>query len=71
MKKIINICLLLVCVFLFTQNAIAGDPKGAAPNSGDGVSDGSGSTTQDGPKGSGSGVPAPNSGDGVSDGSGK
>ena len=73
MKKFISICLLLLCVFVFTQNVIAGeeDSKGAATNSGDGVSDGSGLSSQDGPKGNGSGSPAPNSGDGVPDGSGK
>lgn len=45
---------------------------GPAPNSGDGVSDGSGMDTQIGPQGD-SGVtegPAPNSGDGIPDGSG-
>ena len=71
MKKFIGFCLLGICLFTFTQGAFAADSKGDAPNSGDGVSDGSGMTTQDGPKGSGTGTPAPNSGDGVPDGSGK
>ncbi|MCM8813762.1 MAG: hypothetical protein NC924_07510 [Candidatus Omnitrophica bacterium] len=57
------------------------DEKGhatPAPNSGDGVSDGSGYDAPSGPKDTGSGVssqgygePAPNCGDGISDGSGR
>ena len=49
-----------------------GVASGPAPNSGDGVPDGSGLETQSAPQ-SDSGVapgPAPNSGDGVPDGSG-
>jgi len=52
----------------------AKDSPGPAPNSGDGVSDGSGLDSPNGPNAAGQGAgsvgPAPNSGDGVSDGSG-
>ena len=51
--------------------------SGPAPNSGDGISDGSGLDSPNGPvgegnsdTGNGSNGPAPNSGDGVPDGSG-
>ncbi len=57
-----------------TVSAVSG-PLGPAPNSGDGIPDGSGLEIPGGPKsetGSGSGLvgPAPNSGDGIPDGSG-
>ena len=67
--------LLLVLVFvvisalIFNFSALAGrDSQGPAPNSGDGISDGSGMDGQNG--NSGGFGPAPSSGDGVSDGSG-
>jgi hypothetical protein len=51
--------------------AVAGEREGPAPNSGDGISDGSG---MDDPHNADSGAnspgPAPNSGDGIPDGSG-
>ena len=53
------------------------DSPGPAPNAGDGISDGSGLDSPNGPSdtatndtGSGNTGPAPNAGDGVSDGSG-
>jgi len=71
MKKIKKwIVVILIAMFLtgITSEAVAGSSPGPAPNSGDGVSDGSGMGGQSGPS-DGPG-PAPNSGDGVSDGSG-
>ena len=68
MKKI---CILLsVVLFVFSCTVLANDSsqKGPAPNSGDGVSDGSG-MEPGGPDTDGTG-PAPNSGDGIPDGSG-
>lgn len=57
----------IAAMFVFVPMAYAGSVSpGPAPNSGDGVSDGSGLTHPDSP---GQG-PAPNSGDGISDGSG-
>ena len=75
---IILVGLLLTSV-VFAGLAIAsGNNNGydePAPNSGDGVSDGSGYDSQNGPNGNdgsdnGNDGPAPNSGDGVSDGPG-
>ncbi|MFC1942647.1 hypothetical protein ACFLWU_05470 [Chloroflexota bacterium] len=67
-----------VLIVLLAGAALADDssgPMGPAPNSGDGVPDGSGFEGTNGPNGtigSGSGPigPAPNSGDGIPDGSG-
>ena len=80
MKKII--VLILIAAFLMISlncMAIAKNSPGPAPNSGDGVDDGSGFKWDDNgfpiepdfPFGSGDAPgPAPNSGDGVDDGSG-
>jgi hypothetical protein len=62
-------------VVALAGTALAAESTGPAPNSGDGISDGSGFDGPNGPIGSaelGSGPigPAPNSGDGISDGSG-
>ena len=62
---------LLVISIMLAGNSIAGDDNGygePAPNSGDGISDGSGFDSPNGPC-SGEG-PAPNSGDGIPDGPG-
>lgn len=61
--------LVVAAALMFNYPALAGgDGPGPAPNSGDGVSDGSGMDGQNGdPDGHG---PAPNSGDGIPDGSG-
>ena len=72
--KIITILVSLLAIsIIFAGNSIAGD--GPAPNSGDGVPDGSGFDDTHGSNGVGSlgnghGGPAPNSGDGVPDGPG-
>ena len=69
-KKIIVTCL-AIGMLAIAGNVFAGD--GPAPNSGDGVSDGSGLDPEpngEGVFGDGYGEPAPNSGDGISDGSG-
>jgi hypothetical protein len=51
--------------------AVAGEREGPAPNSGDGIPDGSGmDDTLNGNPDSNSHGPAPNSGDGIPDGSG-
>lgn len=75
MKK--ALVLLMVMVFLSGTCGMAVAGNGAAPNAGDGISDGSGLDSPFGPQGddsAGSGDesqgPAPNSGDGVPDGSG-
>ena len=72
MKRVI--LALLVLLFILPGVAVAGGP---APNSGNGISDGSGMDTQVGPAETGQAEdsagpagPAPNSGDGVNDGSG-
>ncbi len=68
MKKIIALLTALFVLGFASGPVMAG--SGPAPNSGDGVSDGSG---MDGGPNSGNGNapgPAPSSGDGVSDGSG-
>jgi len=78
MKRKITIILVS---FLLTTVAFAGlctasnGNDGSAPNSGDGVPDGSGYDSPNGPNGNddsgnGNDGPAPNSGDGVSDGPG-
>ena len=71
MKKLIALLTVLFVLGFNTGPVIAGSgPSGPAPNSGDGVSDGSG---MDGGPSSDNGNaqgPAPNSGDGVPDGSG-
>lgn len=73
MKNLIVIGLIgMLVVTVFCGFAIAGMKEGPAPNSGDGVSDGSGleEPFQNGEPLVDSPGPAPNSGDGVSDGSG-
>ena len=74
MKKIIIIMFLVVGIIGITGTAIA-DGMGPAPNSGDGIPDGSGFDAPNGPNGEGvsgdgHGEPAPNSGDGIPDGPG-
>ena len=74
MKKWI-VCMFLIVFFAFNLSPAIGassGPAGPAPNSGDGISDGSG---LDSPNGTNGGIdvgtgPAPNSGDGIPDGSG-
>nr|WP_321498134.1 hypothetical protein [uncultured Methanolobus sp.] len=71
--KRIAILIGLLLLIGSSGNAMAGAAEGPAPNSGDGVSDGSGmdGSIQNGnPVAENSKGPAPNSGDGVSDGSG-
>lgn len=71
MKKTITIALILLfvaCTFIGTVTAA--NSNGPAPNSGDGVSDGSGLEPPYGNTGSPGMGPAPNSGDGIPDGSG-
>jgi len=60
---------MVVVLMMLLAQAIA---TGPAPNSGDGVSDGSGLVVTVGPKGNAAVAPgpAPNSGDGIPDGSG-
>jgi hypothetical protein len=68
MRRLIALMVVLLLV-LAGLAAYAG--PGPAPNSGDGVPDGSGYETPPGPIGSGDPFgPAPNAGDGISDGSG-
>jgi len=73
MKKICAILLIttILTLTLMTGFVAASNATGPAPNSGDGISDGSGfnqpNQQQPNPPGNG---PAPNSGDGISDGSG-
>ena len=78
MKKLIvvmSILALFAANFSLASEAEFG-PNGPAPNSGDGIPDGSGMDGNNGPNGTGSGSgdgptgPAPNSGDGIPDGSG-
>ena len=72
MKKMISIAIIVLvfatmfCGIVAAANSFGPLLDGPAPNSGDGVSDGSG---LDNPVNPGMG-PAPNSGDGVSDGPG-
>jgi hypothetical protein len=81
MKKLLKMLGLTLALVVIMTVAIAGTvsassgPMGPAPNSGDGVSDGSGFEIPNGPNadvglGSGPVGPAPNSGDGIPDGSG-
>ena len=75
MKKIVTSAILVLIVASMAIGIVAAieDPFGPAPNSGDGVSDGSGNDMQDWPNGGVNGEapgPAPNVGDGISDGSG-
>jgi hypothetical protein len=77
MKKLFLMIVVVVVALSFSGAAYAAgmDPMGPAPNSGDGIPDGSGFESPIGPNGgagSGSGPqgPAPNSGDGIPDGSG-
>ena len=74
MKKWIVCIFLIICFLVNLSPAIGGDSEspGPAPNSGDGISDGSGFDGPNGPNGETDGGegPAPNSGDGISDGSG-
>ena len=68
MKKIVGIAvLLLVFASMFCGTVVAANSVGSGPNSGDGVSDGSG---LDAPFGQNADPGAPNSGDGIPDGSG-
>ena len=71
MTKIAIMACLTIGILAIAGNAMAGD--GPAPNSGDGVSDGSGFEPEpngEGVFGDGYGEPAPNSGDGIPDGPG-
>ena len=75
MKKVLVIGLLVVVSLLVLGSGIAlaaNGPSGPAPNSGDGIPDGSGLEAPNGPNGTEIGVngPAPNSGDCESNGSG-
>lgn len=73
MKKIVGIgILVLVCASMLVGTVAAAQySAGPAPNSGDGVSDGSGFDPHNCPNDVSPGDgPAPNSGDGVPDGSG-
>ena len=73
MKKLIMV-IVVVSALMFNFSALADNdghgPAGPAPNSGDGVSDGSGMDGHNGNDSDDGHGPAPNSGDGVSDGSG-
>ena len=72
MKKIVSAIVLLVVASMLCGIVAAADSSvGPAPNSGDGVSDGSGFEQPNGQyEGSPGDGPAPNSGDGIPDGSG-
>jgi len=72
MKTLIVVALVAVLVaVVFVGLAVVGMQEGPAPNSGDGVSDGSGMDDPlNGNPNANSPGPAPNSGDGVPDGSG-
>jgi hypothetical protein len=71
-KKVVLLCVIIGIVGI-AENAIA-DGMGPAPNSGDGIPDGSGIDSPNGPNGEGlignGPGPAPNSGDGIPDGPG-
>jgi len=72
-RKLIVLLVVVVMVLATAGSALASNgPAGPAPNSGDGVSDGSGFDGTNGPLGNvdGDTGPAPNSGDGIPDGSG-
>ncbi len=71
MKKIIALLTILFVLGLAAGPAISGaGASGPAPDSGDGISDGSGMDSGPNSDGGNSPGPAPNSGDGVPDGSG-
>jgi len=79
MKKwLVILIFVVISAMMFNYSAIADKGhQGPAPNSGDGISDGSGFDSPNGPNGDGTSAsgngpngPAPNSGDGVPDGSG-
>ena len=76
MKKLILILMVVftIAVTIPGWSPAANGPAGPAPNSGDGVSDGSGFEDPNGPNDEGDGDggpgPAPNSGDGIPDGPG-
>lgn len=79
MKKWMSLLVIFMFVGVMASPVIASghEPSGPAPNSGDGIADGSGLDSPNGPNGTGSdsgqghGAPAPNSGDGIADGSGR
>ena len=76
--KALLVIIAVVALFVAATGIAVADssvPTGPAPNSGDGIPDGSGMDSQNGANGdlgSGDGPigPAPNSGDGIPDGSG-
>ena len=77
MKKWTSVLVVMLSLIMMSSAVASNEPPGPAPNSGDGIPDGSGfdppnGPSDDGASGSGSGHPgpAPNSGDGVPDGSG-
>ena len=71
MKSLIVVALVaMFVVTMFGGFAIAGVQEGPAPNSGDGVSDGSGMEPSPNGNNANPPGPAPNSGDGIPDGSG-
>ena len=71
MKKVLVLLILIALAFSATTLAASNGNLVAAPNSGDGVSDGSGFDMEPGSNGVGDAFgPAPNSGDGFPDGSG-
>ena len=74
MKKIVILTCLVIGIIGLAGNVMA-DGMGPAPNAGDGIPDGSGFDSPNGPNGTGvqgegNGEPAPNSGDGIPDGPG-
>jgi len=77
-KKIAILVSSLVILVILTSNSMASEENGneaPAPNSGDGIPDGSGFDSPNGPNGvdnseNGNDGPAPNSGDGIPDGPG-
>lgn len=77
MKKWALVLVVMSLLIMLSSAFASNGPAGPAPNSGDGIPDGSGFDSPNGPSdegasGSGSGPqgPAPNSGDGIPDGSG-
>jgi len=77
LKKLLVVIAVVTMVLITSGIAFAdgSGPMGPAPNSGDGIPDGSGFDGPNGPcgnvgDGSGPVGPAPNSGDGIPDGSG-
>lgn len=76
MKKIFLVLMILALAFANIAVAKSAGNMAPAPNSGDGVSDGSGYTSPNGPNDSDGNTTeppgaAPNSGDGIPDGSGR